>query len=156
MTLSRRTLLAALSTAPLCSPSIGRAQTKDLVVGGAAGMAGYMKEFVFPVIEKKHGMRIVFDGTRSLVNLEKMRADKAAPKMSVVLMDDPIMQLAFEEGLLSILTTAPRRTSARSSRRRSMPTAPGPITSSPGSGWQPTLRLRRKVCRATPRCGSPA
>ncbi|MGI4802448.1 MAG: extracellular solute-binding protein [Janthinobacterium lividum] len=104
MTLSRRTLLAALSTAPLAMPSIGHAQSKDLVVGGAAGMAGYMKEFVFPVIEKKHGMRIVFDGTRSLVNLEKMRADKAAPKMSVVLMDDPIMQLAFEEGLLATLT----------------------------------------------------
>lgn len=105
MTLCRRTL-AALSTASLAMPSIGRAQPKELVDGAAAGMAGYMKEFVFPVIEKKHGMRIVFDGTRSLVNLEKMRADKVVPRMSVVLMDDPIMQFAFGEGLLATLTPA--------------------------------------------------
>ena len=101
MTISRRHLLAA--GAVLACPSIVRAQSKDLVVGGAAGMAGYMKEFVFPVIEKQHGMRVVFDGTRSLVNLEKMRGDRAAPKMGVVLMDDPIMQLAWDEGLLTKL-----------------------------------------------------
>ena len=103
---TRRRLLGATAAAGglLCLPSIGRTQTRDLVVGGAAGMAGYMKEFVFPVIEKAHGIRVVFDGTRSLVNLEKMRADRASPRMSVVLMDDPIMQLATDEGLLAKLT----------------------------------------------------
>lgn len=100
--LTRRGALAA--TVLLAAPRIVRAQSKDLVVGGAAGMAGYMKEFVFPVIEKQLGIKIVFDGTRSLVNLEKMRADKAAPRMSVVLMDDPIMQIAAEEGLLAKIT----------------------------------------------------
>lgn len=101
----RRRLLGATTAgaALLAMPTIGRAQSRDLVVGGAAGMAGYMKEFVFPVIEKQHGMRVVFDGTRSLVNLEKMRADRAAPRMSVVLMDDPVMQLAWDEGLLAKL-----------------------------------------------------
>lgn len=104
--LSRRTLLSALAAGTALSgfPAILRAQGRDLVVGGAAGMAGYMKEFVFPVIERKHGLRVVFDGTRSLVNLEKMRADKARPRMSVVLMDDPIMQIAAGEGLLAKLT----------------------------------------------------
>ena len=103
---TRRHLLgaSAAGAALLCLPSIGRTQSRDLVVGGAAGMAGYMKEFVFPVIEKAHGIRVVFDGTRSLVNLEKMRADRAAPRMSVVLMDDPIMQLAADEGLLAKIT----------------------------------------------------
>ena len=67
-------------------------------------MAGYMKEFVFPVIEKQLGIHVVFDGTRSLVNLEKLRADKAAPKMSVVLMDDPVMQIAWDDGLIAKLT----------------------------------------------------
>ncbi|MBE9607307.1 extracellular solute-binding protein [Acetobacteraceae bacterium H6797] len=106
--MSRRLLLrsAAAGATLLATPSLLRAQTRDLVVGGAAGMAGYMKEFVFPVIEKKHGLRVIFDGTRSLVNLEKMRADKAAPRMSVVLMDDPIMQIAMEEGLLAPLTAS--------------------------------------------------
>lgn len=102
---TRRRLLGATAAgaAALAMPAIGRAQSRDLVVGGAAGMAGYMKEFVFPVIEKQHGVRVVFDGTRSLVNLEKMRADRAGPRMSVVLMDDPVMQLAWDEGLLAKL-----------------------------------------------------
>ena len=76
---------AQLPAAFPCSvarPSSGPKRS-DLVVGGAAGMAGYMKEFVFPVIERQQGIRVVFDGTRSLVNLEKMRADRAAPRMSV-------------------------------------------------------------------------
>ena len=102
----RRLLGATAAGALLAMPAIGRAQSRDLVVGGAAGMAGYMKEFVFPVIERQHGMRVVFDGTRSLVNLEKMRADRAAPRMSVVLMDDPVMQLAWDEGLLAALSAA--------------------------------------------------
>ncbi|MCQ4162534.1 extracellular solute-binding protein [Roseomonas sp. GC11] len=107
--LSRRSLLGATAagTALAGFPALLRAQgtPRDLVVGGAAGMAGYMKEFVFPVIEKQTGMRIIFDGTRSLVNLEKLRADRASPRMSVVLMDDPIMQIARDEGLLAPLTT---------------------------------------------------
>lgn len=102
---SRRRILG-ISGALLACPAILRAQTRDLVVGGAAGMAGYMKEFVFPVIEKAYGMRVVFDGTRSLVNLEKMRADRAAPRMSVVLMDDPVMQLAWDEGLIAKLQSS--------------------------------------------------
>ena len=108
ISISRRKLLGTGATGAslLACPAVLRAQTADLVVGGAAGMAGYMKEFVFPVIEKRQGIRVVFDGTRSLVNLEKMRADRAAPKMSVVLMDDPVMQLAWDDGLIARLTTA--------------------------------------------------
>jgi putative spermidine/putrescine transport system substrate-binding protein len=97
---------AALATGVIASPGIVRAETKELVVGGAAGMAGYMKEFVFPVVEKKLGIKVLFEGTRSLVNLEKMRADRDAPKMSVVLMDDPVMLLAEDEGLIAKLTPA--------------------------------------------------
>lgn len=106
--LTRRHLLggAVLTGAALAAPAIVRAQSRDIVVGGAAGMAGYMKEFVFPVIEKRHNLHVVFDGTRSLVNLEKLRADRSAPKMSVVLMDDPIMMIAWDEGLLAKLTPA--------------------------------------------------
>lgn len=107
-TMSRRHLLGvtAAGASLLACPAILRAETTDLVVGGAAGMAGYMKQFVFPVVEKQLGIRVVFDGTRSLVNLEKLRADRAAPKMSVVLMDDPVMQIAWDDGLLARMTTA--------------------------------------------------
>ncbi len=109
-TITRREALiggaAALATGLVGSPRIARAEAKELVVGGAAGMAGYMKEFVFPVIEKKLDVKILFEGTRSLVNLEKMRADRDAPKMSVVLMDDPVMLLGEAEGLIGKLTPA--------------------------------------------------
>jgi putative spermidine/putrescine transport system substrate-binding protein len=102
--LSRRQLLGATAATPLLArPAVVRAETKDLVVGGAAGMSGYMKEFVFPVIEKQLGIHVVFDGTRSLVNLEKLRADRAGPRMSVVLMDDPVMQIAWDDGLIAKL-----------------------------------------------------
>ncbi len=51
--LSRRYFLGATAASVplLACPAVLRAETKDLVVGGAAGMAGYMKEFVFPVVE---------------------------------------------------------------------------------------------------------
>ncbi len=105
----RRRLLAAGAAAgaagTLGFPAIVRAQTKELVVGGAANMAPVMKEFLFPLFEKAHNCKILFEGTRSLVNLEKMRSNKANPVMSVVLMDDPVMILADDEGLLDKLDT---------------------------------------------------
>ena len=70
MTIStpRRRLLG-ISGALLAYPTFLCAQTCALVVGGAASMAGYMKGFVFPVIEKAHNMHAVFDGIRSLILL---------------------------------------------------------------------------------------
>jgi putative spermidine/putrescine transport system substrate-binding protein len=101
---SRRRFLAgsaaAAAAAGLGFPAILRAQTKELVVGGAASMAPIFREHIFPIFEKKYNVKILFEGTRSLVNLEKMRANKAKPTMSVVLMDDPVMIIADDEGLL--------------------------------------------------------
>jgi putative spermidine/putrescine transport system substrate-binding protein len=42
----------------------------------------------------------------SLTNLQKMTADKDAPKMSVVIMDDPVMLVAAREGLITPITVA--------------------------------------------------
>lgn len=49
---------------------------------------------------------MIFEGTRSLVNLEKMVNNKAKPYMSVVLMDDPVLIPAVKEGVLEKLTVA--------------------------------------------------
>ena len=100
---SRRRFLAgsaAAAAAGLGFPTIARAQTKELVVGGAASMAPIFRDSLFPMFEKKYSCKILFEGTRSLVNLEKMRANKAKPLMSVVLMDDPVMIIADDEGLI--------------------------------------------------------
>jgi putative spermidine/putrescine transport system substrate-binding protein len=48
----------------------------------------------------------VFEGTRSLVNLEKMQKNKDKQYLSVVMMDDPVMIPAVAEGLLEKLTVA--------------------------------------------------
>jgi putative spermidine/putrescine transport system substrate-binding protein len=105
---SRRKVLqsAGVAAAIVASPAILRAQTKEIVIGCAASHTGWMKDIVAPVFEKKHKAKILFEGTKSLVNLEKMRANKAKPYLSVVQMDDPVMILAVQEGLLEPITPA--------------------------------------------------
>ncbi|MCU4180312.1 ABC transporter substrate-binding protein [Bosea sp. BH3] len=106
--LTRRSLLAggAAAATLVASPSILRAQTKELVVGGAAGHKPWVESTVVPMFEKKYNCKVIFEGTRSLVNLEKMQKNKGSQYMSVVQMDDPVMILAVKEGLLDPLTPA--------------------------------------------------
>src|SRR5580704_14148905 len=106
--LNRRTILAAAgaATAALAAPRLLRAQTKELVVGGAAGFAPWMNGIVSQAFEAKYKTKIVYEGTRSLVNLEKMQKNKDKQYLSVVMMDDPVMILAVQEGLLEKLTPA--------------------------------------------------
>ncbi|CAN7439148.1 ABC transporter substrate-binding protein [Bosea sp. LjRoot237] len=106
--LSRRMLLkaGAGATALIAMPSVLRAQTKELVVGGAAGHKPWVESIVIPAFEKKYNCKVIFEGTRSLVNLEKMQKNKGSQYMSVVQMDDPVMILAVKEGLLDPLTPA--------------------------------------------------
>ena len=97
---------AAAASSLVAAPAILRAQTRELVVGGAAGHKGWVEEIVLPAFEKKHKAKVIFEGTRSLVNLEKMQKNKDRPYMSVVQMDDPVMILAVKEGLLEPLSVA--------------------------------------------------
>jgi putative spermidine/putrescine transport system substrate-binding protein len=106
--LSRRTLLkaGAGASALIAMPAIVRAQSKELVIGGAASHKPWVESIVVPAFEKKHNCKVIFEGTRSLVNLEKMKKNKGNQYMSVVQMDDPVMILAVQEGLLDPLTPA--------------------------------------------------
>lgn len=105
---SRRAVLGGLAggAALVGAPSILRAQTREIVVGGAAGHKDWVDEIVIPAFEAKHKAKVIFEGTRSLVNLEKMQKNKDKQYMSVVMMDDPVMILAVKEGLLDPLTPA--------------------------------------------------
>lgn len=100
--LTRRSVLAA--AAVLAAPAVLRGQTREILVGGAASHAPWVRDIVQPRFERKHNARILYEGTRSLVNLEKMRGNRARPTMSVVQMDDPVMILAVQENLLERLT----------------------------------------------------
>ena len=101
--LSRRNLLKAggALVGAFAMPAIVRAEGKEIVVGGPAGAAKYFNGDLFPVLESKLGLKILYEGSNSLTNLQKMQADKAAPKMSVVIMDDPVMIPAANEGLIT-------------------------------------------------------
>src|SRR5438128_1360864 len=104
---SRRTFLktAGAVAATLAMPSLLRAQTKEIVIGGPAGAAKYFNADLFPVMEKKLGVKVLYEGTNSLTNLQKMQSDRAAPKISVVIMDDPVMLLAAGEKLITPMTS---------------------------------------------------
>ena len=106
--ITRRTALAggAGALAMISAPALLRAQTKEIVIGGAASHKPWVESIVQPFFEKKYGAKIVYEGTRSLVNLEKMQKNKDKQYLSVVQMDDPVMILAVKEGLLENLTPA--------------------------------------------------
>src|SRR5271167_3659983 len=108
--LSRRALLKASASsaagALIGMPALVRAEVKEVVVGGPAGAAKYFNADVFPVVEKQLGIKVIYEGTNSLTNLQKMSADKDAPKMSVVIMDDPVMLVAAKEGLITPITVS--------------------------------------------------
>ena len=106
-TFSRRRLLAGSSALALGGfPSIVRAQAKEIVIGGAANFAPWMNGTVAQAFETKYKTKIVYEGTKSLVNLEKMQKNKDKQYLSVVMMDDPVMILAVQEKLLEPLTPA--------------------------------------------------
>ncbi|QHQ34374.1 extracellular solute-binding protein [Algicella marina] len=116
--LTRRSLLrtsAFAAAGTLAAPTILRAQTNELVIGCAGSHSAWMEEIVAPHMKETIGAEILFEGTKSSVNLEKMRANKDRPYLSVVQMDDPVMILAVEEDLLTPITpdAAPNMTDLR-------------------------------------------
>ncbi|MFC7476043.1 hypothetical protein ACFQS7_16860 [Dankookia sp. GCM10030260] len=96
---TRRALLGGATL--LATPAILRAQTPEIFVGGPASPG--LTDILFPRIEKKHGFKILFEGTNSLINLEKIRSNRARPTMTVTMMDDPVLILGEREGVLEPL-----------------------------------------------------
>jgi len=95
-----------LALAALAAPAIVRAQSKEIVVGCAGSHSSWMEKLVLPHMKAKLGATIIFEGTKSSVNLEKMSSNKDKPYLSVVQMDDPVMIQAVELGLLTPITAA--------------------------------------------------
>src|SRR5947209_16403483 len=97
---------AAATVSTLGVPALVSSQPKELVIGGAASHKAFMEPTVIPMFEKKYGCTILFEGTKSLVNLEKMVSNKAKPYLSVVMMDDPVLLLAVKEDVIEKITPA--------------------------------------------------
>jgi len=106
---------SVLAASALAAPAFVRAASDELVIGCAGSHTAWMEQIVIPHMKEKIGASILFEGTKSSVNLEKMRANKDVPYLSVVQMDDPVMILAVEQGLLTPIKadTAPNITKLR-------------------------------------------
>lgn len=108
---SRRRILSGASAAAGASalgfPAIVRAQAKrEIVIGGASSHKAFLEPSVLPTFEKKYNCTVIFEGTRSLTNLEKMVNNKSKPYLSVVMMDDPVMLLAVKEAVIEKIDPA--------------------------------------------------
>lgn len=103
---SRRRFLgiAAAGVAATGRPAVVRAQRKEMVIGGAASHKAFMEPEIIPRFEKKYDVKIIFEGTKSLVNLEKMVSNRDKPYLSVVMMDDPVLILAAREKVIEPIT----------------------------------------------------
>lgn len=100
--ISRRKLVVASSALAITGfPSILRAQTREIFIGGPASPG--LTDGLFPQIEKKLGIKVLYEGTNSLINLEKIRSNKAKPTMTLTMMDDPVLILAEREKLIKKL-----------------------------------------------------
>jgi putative spermidine/putrescine transport system substrate-binding protein len=108
MSITRRNVMKSTIafSAILGAPAIVRAAPKEIVIGGPAGAAKYFNADLFPVLEKKLDCKVLYEGTNSLTNLKKMQADKAVPKISVVIMDDPVMLPAAAEELITKMSAS--------------------------------------------------
>jgi putative spermidine/putrescine transport system substrate-binding protein len=93
--------VGTLAAASLAAPGLLRAASNEIVIGCAGSHASWMEQLVAPHMKAKIGATILFEGTKSSVNLEKMASNKDKPYLSVVQMDDPVMIQAVEQGLLS-------------------------------------------------------
>ncbi len=82
-------------------PNIVRAQTREIFIGGPASPG--LTDGLFPLIEKKLNIKVLFEGTNSLINLEKLRSNKDRPTMTLTMMDDPVLILAEREKLIKKL-----------------------------------------------------
>lgn len=105
---TRRDVLKVVAGAvsALGFPALVRAEAKELVIGGAASHKAFMEPSIIPLFERKHNCKIIFEGTKSLTNLEKMVSNKAKPYLSVVMMDDPVLLLAVKEGVIEKIKPA--------------------------------------------------
>lgn len=103
--MNRRKMLkgAAAGALILGAPAIVRAQPKQLLMAGPGAQAKMFEADVVPLLEKKIGIKIVFDSS-TLKHLETLSTQKAAPTYSVAWMTDYDMIAASQQGLLAKLT----------------------------------------------------
>jgi putative spermidine/putrescine transport system substrate-binding protein len=104
--MKRRHFLAsglAAGTA-LTTPSLIRAQVREIVIAGPSAQAKMFETDVQPIIEKRTGAKIVMDGSISVRHIQTLTAQRDAPTHSIAWFPDTDMVTAMGEGLLAPLS----------------------------------------------------
>jgi putative spermidine/putrescine transport system substrate-binding protein len=90
----------------IAAPYVARAATPEILIGGPASAEQPFRQYFFDPFEKLKNVKIFYEGTNSSTNLAKMRAEKSAPKRTLVFMDDVVLLTAMDDGLLTPLPSA--------------------------------------------------
>jgi putative spermidine/putrescine transport system substrate-binding protein len=104
--LTRRGFIWAGAGAALCAPAIVRAEARDIVISGPAGQAKAFQSRIFPILEAKYKVRVLYDSSSSLATLRKMQTQRDNPPFSIAMLDEPVMLDAMRENLLEPLRPA--------------------------------------------------
>jgi putative spermidine/putrescine transport system substrate-binding protein len=106
--MKRNVLSAAVLLACAMTAGAASAQTPTLYLGSYGGSTEKLfKENIIPAFEAKHKVKIVYVAGNSTDTLAKLQAQKAAPELDVILVDDGPMFQAMQFGFCEKIADAP-------------------------------------------------
>jgi len=110
MTIDRRTLITSAAASAIVMPTIisrAYAQEKQLHIGVYNSALGKLvQKEIIPAFEKEHKCRVFTIEGATLSNIAALRATRATPKFSVMMMDDVGVPQAKQEELIDKLDPA--------------------------------------------------
>jgi putative spermidine/putrescine transport system substrate-binding protein len=85
--------------------STGSGEEREIIVGAWAGtFANVLRDTVAPIMKEQFNATLLVEEGVSSDQLAKMRAEESDPKHTVMFVDDNIVQIAKQAGLISELT----------------------------------------------------
>ncbi len=107
MSITRRSLLGAAALAPTVFVRGAWSQGKTMQVGVWGGAQGeFIRKTVLPQFEKDFGCKVLAEEGNTLGQIARLRATKAAPRYTVMFVDDLGVEIAKREGLIDPLPVA--------------------------------------------------
>lgn len=107
MTMHRRAFLGAAALAPTVFVRGAWSQGKQIQVGVWGGTQGeFIRKSVLPKFERDFGCKVLAEEGNTLGQIARLRATKAAPRYTVMFVDDLGVEIAKREGLIDPLPMA--------------------------------------------------
>ena len=107
MSITRRSLVAGAALAPTVFVRGAWSQGKTIQVGIWGGTQGeFIRKTVLPKFERDFGCKVLAEEGATLGQIARLRATKAAPKYTVMFVDDLGVEIAKREGLIDPLPVA--------------------------------------------------